>query len=424
MPHIFSAVIIIVYAIIVMTMLLNVKIAQLSSGKRIFFFIGAAVIIGGQIIARYYLKSDYTKYYLLVAQLPVFLLFFFTARKGFLNTLFITLTTIFFTAPGLTCGRFFNLLVPNWVNIYPLVCLAVNVFMLWLIRRYIRDTFIYIFDTFRPIDILGFCSIPLLYNLMVLSTGGYMADGSTLLRLLIALATMTAYFLLMNIFRRSVEINNLKYERDMLQVVLDTSEQYLREQRAIEEQERIYRHDIRHHLSLIHGWALDGNTERIVNYLAEVESELNAITPARYCENDTVNLILTSFQTQAAQKGITLCIDAQLPPEIPISDTELCSLYANALENAITAAAKLSTAKLRRVYLRSFIRDSKLLISTENAYNGTIDTDGDFIRPQTAEQGHGFGLRSMAAICEAHNGLYSFETKDNVFILRLMLRLQ
>ena len=46
MPHIFSAVIIIVYAIIVMMMLLNVKIAQLSSGKRIFFFIGAAVIIG------------------------------------------------------------------------------------------------------------------------------------------------------------------------------------------------------------------------------------------------------------------------------------------------------------------------------------------------------------------------------------------
>lgn len=38
MPHIFSAVIIIVYAIIVMMMLLNVKIAQLSSGKRIFFF--------------------------------------------------------------------------------------------------------------------------------------------------------------------------------------------------------------------------------------------------------------------------------------------------------------------------------------------------------------------------------------------------
>lgn len=119
---------------------------------------------------------------------------------------------------------------------------------------------------------------------------------------------------------------------------------------------------------------------------------------------------------------IALC-DGLLPETLSISDTELCSLFSNALENAIFAASKLMKKKARRVYLRTLINNNKLLISTKNAYAGTIQMEGEFPKSSNRQPGHGFGIKSMAAIVTQHGGLYSFETSGNIFTLQLMLPL-
>jgi len=64
---------------------------------------------------------------------------------------------------------------------------------------------------------------------------------------------------------------------------------------------------------------------------------MDTITPTCFCENETVNLILSAFATKAKQGSTMLTVDAKLPDLLPFSDTELCSLLSNALENAIQA---------------------------------------------------------------------------------------
>lgn len=98
-------------------------------------------------------------------------------------------------------------------------------------------------------------------------------------------------------------------------------------------------------------------------------------------------------------------------------------MLSNALENAITAAGILEEEGLRKVYFHTVINDDKLVISTENAYVGEIEMDGDLPKSSKKEAGHGFGIRSMIDIVERHGGLYSFETEGGIFILRLMLPL-
>jgi sensor histidine kinase regulating citrate/malate metabolism len=65
----------------------------------------------------------------------------------------------------------------------------------------------------------------------------------------------------------------------------------------------------------------------------------------------------------------------------------------------------------------------KLVISTENAYVGKIEMEGELPKSKNKEAGHGFGIKSMVSIVERYGGLYSFETEGEVFILRLMLPL-
>lgn len=305
-----------------------------------------------------------------------------------------------------------------------LFLLLTSLIMLWLIHHFMQPVFGQLLDTFSSLDILKFSAIPFLYNATILASGGYLsAERNVLLRFLIGLSTLTAYFLLLMVFGRTRKIHKLEYEREMQTLVLESARQSLTRQRQNQEQARIYRHDMRHHLALINGYAAEGNLEKIKEYLSQTEMEIDAITPKRYCANETVNLVLSSFEAKSAEMNVTLCIEANLPETLSISDTELCSLFSNALENAIFAASKLMEKKARRVYLRTLVNNNKLLISTKNAYAGTIQMEGEFPKSSNHQPGHGFGIKSMAAIVTQHGGLYSFEASGNIFTLQLMLPL-
>ncbi len=212
-------------------------------------------------------------------------------------------------------------------------------------------------------------------------------------------------------------------ERDIFASQYQHARVELNALRQMENNTVIHRHDMRHHLSLIGGFAVDGDLQKIIEYLASTETAIEAMTPIRYCENETVNLILSSFENKAKKIQVILHADVNLPEELDMNDTELCALLSNALENAITAANLVEDEKLRKVYIHALINGDKLVISTENAYVGKIDMEGDLPKSNRKEPGHGFGIKSMVSIVERHGGLYSFETEGGVFIMQLLLPL-
>jgi hypothetical protein len=224
-------------------------------------------------------------------------------------------------------------------------------------------------------------------------------------------------------FNESQKQAEAQRERDIFASQLQQSQIELETMRQMQKGTAIYRHDMRHHLSLIGGFAADGDLKKINEYLAITEADIDALTPVRYCENETVNLILSNFQARAKKERIVLHADVKLPKELCVNDVELCSLLSNALENAITAAARVEDEKLRKIYIQAVINGGKLVISTENAYVGKIEMEGELPKSNTKEAGHGFGSKSMVSIVKRHGGLYSFETEGGVFILQLMLPL-
>ncbi len=229
-------------------------------------------------------------------------------------------------------------------------------------------------------------------------------------------------------------------EREMLDVQLQLAKTEFAMLRKLQEHAAVYRHDMRHHFAHLQRLAVDGNLEGVREYLGAAQSDMEAITPVRFCMNETANLILSDFSARAAQKGVTLSVEADLPEKIPLSDTEFCSLLSNSLENAIAAAAACDAATAacdgtvhatstaaggatqgRHVTLKAQIHRNKLLISTENAYTGEIEIKGGI--PRTSSEGNGFGSRSIAAIAEAHGGQAIFSAADGVFNLKVMLPL-
>jgi F0F1-type ATP synthase membrane subunit b/b' len=208
----------------------------------------------------------------------------------------------------------------------------------------------------------------------------------------------------------------LQRERDMLDTQFRLAQAEFASLRQLQQNAASYRHDMRHHFSLLQGLASKEHIEEIKEYLRTAQSDMDAITPIRFCENETVNLILSTFAAKAKHSGILLTIDAKLPDSLPFSDTELCSLLSNALENAINASKNIIDNTERIILLRMYSKNNKLCIDLRNSYQ--IEPTIHQGMPVSKEQGHGIGTKSMAHIVEKHGGVFQFSVKDGWFIFQ------
>lgn len=209
---------------------------------------------------------------------------------------------------------------------------------------------------------------------------------------------------------------SLQSERDMLDAQFKQAQTEFASLRQLQQNAAAYRHDMRHHFAFLQGLAAEERIEELRAYLRAAQSDIEAIIPLRFCENETVNLILSSFTAKARQAQTTLTIDARLPEALAFSDTELCSILSNALENAIHACKRIADKDKRLITLRMYSKNNKLCIDVRNRYQAEpVFREGI---PVSSAQGHGFGTKSMVHIVEKRGGIFRFLAQDGWFIFQ------
>ena len=199
--------------------------------------------------------------------------------------------------------------------------------------------------------------------------------------------------------------------------------QATREIASLRESERrasTYRHDLRHHMQYLAGCIENGRTEQAQAYIREVCAEIESQKVRVFCENETVNLILSSFAGRAEESGVPLRVRAEVPHFIPVAETDLCVLLSNALENALHACQRLrQTGEPCDIELVVYEKSGKFFLQVTNTCPPGVTFEKGL--PVTREPGHGIGVRSICSIAERYNGMYSFSEKDGRFVLRVSL---
>ena len=230
-------------------------------------------------------------------------------------------------------------------------------------------------------------------------------------------AAATFYFVFVLLYYAETQKQaGIQRERDMLDMQLTQAQKEFVALRHNQQNAAAYRHDMRHHLALLQGLASSERIEEIKEYLHTAQSDMDAITPTRFCENETVNLILSAFFAKAKQAEIQFEAEARLPEAFPFSDTELCSLLSNALENAIIASEKMDDRRESSIRLRVYSKNNKLCIDIRNRYQQEPVFHKGI--PVTEKHGHGYGVKSMASIVEKHGGVFRFMAEDGWFIFQ------
>ncbi len=183
-----------------------------------------------------------------------------------------------------------------------------------------------------------------------------------------------------------------------------------------EEKMRIQRHDMRHRLNTIASMVQNKNYSDVLRYIESSNEALDNIQPALYCQNPVLNAVFSYYFQRARALGIHVEYDITLPSEILINVTELSTVFANALQNAINACTDLPEEK--RVIKCKCISYPNLMFSISNSYNGAIAVDSDGF-PVSDKPEHGIGTRSIKAFCKKYNTTFDYKITDEYVYFRM-----
>ena len=408
------------YGLFTMTFFLSIKLT-----KRNICVLSSFVLFGALINLLLYFcygAQILQKVYPLVVHLPLLLFFYYYYKKPFYNILFVLCTTYILTTPRKWIGDFVAFAFLNEASIAALVEIAVTLPLLFIIYRYVRPFIIKII-AYSDNKIRFLLIIPLVYYVIAYLTTVYTdllySSRIVLVGILtIGLVATFSYFSVVY-FNELVKRFEMKNEQDILSVQISALQAHSETMKQSEENARIYRHDLRHHLQLIHGFLSSSNVIGAQEYIREIENNMYHNATVTYCENEAVNLILSSYTDMARHKAIPVETEVHIPSSCKIPDIDLCIIFANAIENAVNACSDIPITDMRFIHISCKAKNEKLLIQITNSYTGELSYENDI--PITNAENHGFGTRSIAAIVQKHNGIYSFQSENGIFKLNVIL---
>ena len=257
-----------------------------------------------------------------------------------------------------------------------------------------------------------FSTIIILLYLGILFLGvyydGFIAGGIG------ALIFILLEYLLQRIMKRE-EDKTIIYQNKLMKQQMDEIENIYMTMRG-------WRHDYHNHLQSLKGFLSLNKVEQMKDYLNELETDLDSIDTLYHSGNLQLDSILNAKLAIAEKGQIRIHCDASIPPQLHVSDLDLCVILGNLLDNAIESCRKIKDPDERFIRVYIGILKKQLYISITNATSETVKqrTDHYF----TTKRGdHGHGLKRVDQVVKKYDGYLNRQNEPGVFATEIVLPL-
>jgi sensor histidine kinase YesM len=235
------------------------------------------------------------------------------------------------------------------------------------------------------------------------------------IRALVDFSGVLALFLLQSQWR---EIN-LQKEMEATNMILHHQyEQYQMSKDSIDIINRKY-HDLKHQIATVRA---EDNSEKREQYLQELEEGLKGYGAQNKTGNSVLDTILTGKNMYCMQRNIAFVtsVDGTILEFMNVMD--LCTIFGNALDNAIECEEKLSDIEKRMVRVSVSAQGHFIIIRVENYWEEELETGDDL--PATTKRDtayHGYGLKSIRSIAEKYGGYMTMRQEEGWVQTRIMI---
>jgi len=178
---------------------------------------------------------------------------------------------------------------------------------------------------------------------------------------------------------------------------------------------REIKHDVNHFTGVMHQLAEEGDLNKLRTFLNEYSEKVQMDQLPVFCEHTVCNSIIGYYYLQAKEHGISFVSKCHITDEFGISDSDLCIIFGNALDNAINACKQMDQLQPAFVTIETKLMKGQRLIKVTNPYQGElIFKDGKYISSKVGNS-HGYGIKNITKIVETYGGFVNIEHEEGLF---------
>lgn len=216
------------------------------------------------------------------------------------------------------------------------------------------------------------------------------------------------------LFGRVIDRRIAEYQNDLITKHCDEVQNIYKTMRG-------WRHDYHNHIQTL--LALSGDVEKTREYLLNLNADLTTVDTVLKTGNVMVDAILNSKLSLLKAKDIQVNAKAVVPPDLQISEIDLCVIIGNLLDNAMEACLRQTEGEERFIRLFIGILKDQLYVSVSNSAYGELRKEGKTYLSTKKSAGHGFGLMRVDRIVKKYDGYINRQNEEGVFATEIMLPL-
>lgn len=230
-------------------------------------------------------------------------------------------------------------------------------------------------------------------------------------RLVVLTAMFTALiivFVMIEVFCKIIQLTEHEKAAALLQNQLNGQKVYIEEAKKRNERYSSFQHDINNHLLVISGLLRDQMFAQAEQYIEKLHISCGTLLMGVSTGKPVLDVLMKEKLSYAKHNHIAVTYNVTIPESFGIDDMDLCVLFSNILDNAITACIE-ETQGERLLSLSAQARSQFLVVEAVNTTSAT--------KPITL----GTGLLNIQHIAEKYLGTMETELCNGRFRISVLL---
>ena len=178
-------------------------------------------------------------------------------------------------------------------------------------------------------------------------------------------------------------------------------------------------HDLKHQIAVLRS---EEDPKKREEFLNRMEEEIRQYEAQNKTGNKVLDTVLTTKSLYCAKHGVTFtCVaDGTLLDFMDVMD--ICSIFGNALDNAIECELKIPEKEKRLIHVTVSKQKQFLILRFENYCEETLQyQEGTPVTTKKEKEFHGYGLKSIQYTVNKYEGAVSVNLEDNWFELKILI---
>lgn len=238
------------------------------------------------------------------------------------------------------------------------------------------------------------------------SAGTDTDGGSDLKIMLLQILGAASVFCVLSAYRRLADSLRMEQRIMIYNGERDHQIQYAREIKEQYQAARSMRHDLKNHILIISELLMKKQYRKASEYIEKLDERIRESESSYNTGSLITDIILNNKLAEISDKDVEISVKVGgIPAEI--DETDLCTIFANAVDNAVQALAKCRCDK--KIFLiTAEKRGSLFFIRFENSFDGKPFKSGT-------------GLENIRSAAERYSGMTQVNASGNVFELKVMM---